>query len=103
MSLMENKAVNPIDDAQKLKLNDIFSFSCNKSLPCFNQCCADINIVLTPYDIIRLKNRLNITSDEFLSKYAVVPFSKQQKLPVVILKMKEDKGKPCPGPAACTL
>jgi Fe-S-cluster containining protein len=93
---MENKTVNPIDDAQKLKLNDTFTFSCTKSLPCFNQCCADINIVLTPYDIIRLKNRLNITSDEFLNKYAVIPFNKQQKLPVVILKMNEDEGKPCP-------
>jgi len=93
---MENKPENPLENARKLKLDDTFTFSCNHSLSCFNQCCADINIVLTPYDIIRIKNRLNISSDEFLNKYAVIPFGKQQKLPVVLLKMTENEGKTCP-------
>jgi len=92
---MENKPQEIFNNSQKLKLSDTISFSCRKELPCFNKCCADINIVLTPYDIIRLKNTLNITSVEFLEKYAVLPFNKQQKLPVVILKMGDTAEKSC--------
>lgn len=46
-----------------------FTFRCHKDIKCFNACCSNIDISLTPYDIIRLKNRLNMTSDEFLLKY----------------------------------
>ena len=45
------------------------SFRCYKGIKCFNACCSNIDISLTPYDIIRLKNRLEMKSDEFLLKY----------------------------------
>jgi Fe-S-cluster containining protein len=45
------------------------SFRCYKGIKCFNACCSNIDISLTPYDIIRLKNRLGMKSDEFLLKY----------------------------------
>ena len=32
-----------------------FRFSCHKGLSCFTQCCGDVNIFLTPYDVLRLK------------------------------------------------
>ncbi len=51
---------------------------------------------MTPYDIIRLKQRLKISSTEFLEQYTVRPFTKEQQLPVVVLKLNDDKeGKPC--------
>jgi Fe-S-cluster containining protein len=46
-----------------------FTFRCHKDIKCFNACCANIDISLTPYDIIRLKNRLGMKSDEFLLQY----------------------------------
>lgn len=46
-----------------------FTFRCHKDIKCFNACCSNIDISLTPYDIIRLKNRLDMKSDEFLLKY----------------------------------
>lgn len=45
------------------------NFRCYKGIKCFNACCSNIDISLTPYDIIRLKNRLDIVSGEFLLKY----------------------------------
>ncbi len=45
------------------------SFRCYKGIKCFNACCSNIDISLTPYDIIRLKNRLGLKSDEFLLQY----------------------------------
>ena len=47
---------------RKLHGNDTFSFSCSKELECFNRCCRDINLFLTPYDILRIKRRLKIPS-----------------------------------------
>jgi Fe-S-cluster containining protein len=46
-------------------------FSCHKGIGCWNACCANIDITLTPYDIIRLKRRLGISSTQFLRDYTV--------------------------------
>lgn len=57
----------------KLSLEDTIQFRCHKEISCFNQCCQCIDIQLTPYDILRLKNHLNLTSKEFLAQYTL-PF-----------------------------
>jgi hypothetical protein len=46
-------------------------FSCHKGIGCWNACCSNIDITLTPYDIIRLKKRLGTTSTQFLRDYTV--------------------------------
>lgn len=51
--------------------NKEIQFSCHKGIGCWNACCANIDISLTPYDIIRLKKRLGISSTEFLREYTV--------------------------------
>jgi len=45
------------------------SFSCYKGIGCWNACCSNIDITLTPYDIVRLKTRLGMSSGEFLRQY----------------------------------
>jgi Fe-S-cluster containining protein len=47
----------------------VIKFRCYKGIECFNACCRNIDIMLTPYDILRLKKRLGLTSSEFLAKY----------------------------------
>lgn len=78
-----------------LDISDKVKFSCHKEIACLNKCCRDVNIFLTPYDIIRLKNALGINSQNFLDKYTVSPFSKEQKIPIIVLKLNE-KDKACP-------
>ncbi|MFC1520998.1 YkgJ family cysteine cluster protein [Elusimicrobiota bacterium] len=73
-----------------------FTFECHKNVKCFNDCCADVNIFLTPYDIIRLKNALGMVAGDFLKKYTILPFDKNLKYPVVLLKMGDDEKKACP-------
>jgi hypothetical protein len=46
-------------------------FRCRKGIACWNACCSNIDISLTPYDILRLKNRFGISSSEFLLQYTV--------------------------------
>ena len=72
-----------------------FRFSCHKGVACFTKCCRNVTIFLTPYDILRMKNRLGISSDEFLRKYTRTLVSSPQSLPVVVLKMSEQGDKPC--------
>ena len=49
--------------------NHVIKFNCYKGIECFNACCRNIDITLTPYDILRLKKRLGLTSGEFLKQY----------------------------------
>jgi Fe-S-cluster containining protein len=84
-----------LKDAPRFTEKDTFKFTCHKGLSCFTQCCADVNIFLTPYDVLRMKNHLKISSGEFLVKYTLVPFTKDQHLPLVVLKMNEED-KRCP-------
>lgn len=51
----------------------VIQFRCHKDVKCWNACCANIDIQLTPYDILRLKNRFNLSSGDFLKQYTV-PF-----------------------------
>lgn len=78
----------------KLGLDDTIRFRCRPGIACFNKCCQNINIMLTPYDILRLKNRLGITSAEFLDKHATVFEMDAHGLPGIRMKTK-------PGSAEC--
>ena len=53
----------------QLEGDAVIQFRCHKDIDCFNACCKNIDIMLTPYDILRLKQRLGITSTEFLRQY----------------------------------
>ena len=46
-------------------------FQCRKGIACWNACCSNIDITLTPVDIVRLKERLALSSSEFLARYTV--------------------------------
>ena len=66
-----------IEDIDKLagiriKENDTFCFRCHPKVACFNLCCRNLNLFLYPYDVIRLKQSLGLSSDEFLDRYVDV-------------------------------
>lgn len=69
-----------------------FRFRCGKDLPCFTQCCRGIHIILTPYDILRLKRRLGLTSTEFLALYTEPQLLEKSDIPVVTLRGLEEEG-----------
>ncbi|MDM8563430.1 YkgJ family cysteine cluster protein [Candidatus Marithioploca araucensis] len=66
-NIPHNSPLQPV----KLFLDDTIQFRCHKDIACFNKCCQRIDISLTPYDILRLKKRLGLTSNEFLAQYTV--------------------------------
>ena len=93
-SLPDNSApANPVIPVQ-LNLDDIFQFRCHQGIACFNKCCENIDILLTPYDIVRLKSRLGISSREFIDAYTTDFAMDGQGTPGLKLATK-------PGSAAC--
>ena len=52
--------------------------------------------MLTPYDIILLKKRLDLTSTQFLAMYSVPQLLEKTDLPIVLLKLLDDESKSCP-------
>ena len=92
-------------EPRKYTADSRFKFACHKGKECYTHCCSDLNIILTPYDIIRMKNRLGLTCDQFLAIYTKPEMLARTKLPVVTLKMLDDDKKSCPfiTPEGCAI
>lgn len=84
--IIKNLSKSPITPI-KMDLDSKFTFNCHKGVECFTSCCGKIDVFLTPYDIVRMKNRLNMTSTEFIALYTVVSELQKTKLPLLMLKM----------------
>jgi Fe-S-cluster containining protein len=82
-----------------------FQFGCHPGVDCFNECCSDLDCVLSPYDVLRLRDALGISGREFMTRYADIGVAGDSGLPVVMLKMREDERRSCPFVAAdgCTV
>ena len=75
---------------------DTFHFACHRDVPCFTKCCNDLKLVLTPYDILRLKNHLQLSSKTFLSQYTAAYVDRASGLPQIRLKMENNAARKCP-------
>ena len=79
-----------------LAADESFSFQCHPKVACFNKCCADLNCELGPYDVVRLREALSISSREFIDQYATVRLIPTIGFPEVRLKMTDNARKSCP-------
>ncbi len=79
-----------------LSANDTFLFSCSNKVSCFNECCQDLNQFLTPYDILRLKHRLELSSRLFLERYTTQQTGPETGLPIITLKTTDPHKLKCP-------
>ncbi|HZE21081.1 MAG TPA: YkgJ family cysteine cluster protein [Desulfobaccales bacterium] len=92
-----------------------FTFHCHAGLPCFNRCCRTPTVILSPYDILRLKQALGITSRELLQRYTRQELESESNLPLVLIDPGRSAEGSCPflgaqgclvyahRPAACRL
>ncbi|MBW1988239.1 MAG: YkgJ family cysteine cluster protein [Deltaproteobacteria bacterium] len=94
--------MNELAEPKEIFPGQAFCFSCGPGLSCFNACCRDLNQFLTPYDILRLKGNLALSSEEFLGQWADIHTGPQTGLPVVTLKPAGPEGE-CPflSPQGC--
>jgi len=75
---------------EQLSENSVIQFRCHPDVACFNKCCEQIDITLTPYDLLRLKRRLDLTSQQLLAAYTV-PFQMDSDgMPGIKLRTEDD-------------
>lgn len=81
---------------RQIEESETFKFKCHENLNCFNLCCRNLNLFLYPYDVLKLRKHLNLSSDEFIDKYVDVVLRPSNFFPEVLLRMSENKEKTCP-------
>jgi len=81
---------------RQIRPGEHFAFRCHAQLSCFNQCCRHLNLFLYPYDVLCLKNHLEMTSDQFIDQHVDVVLREGHYFPEVLLRMSEEGDHPCP-------
>ena len=87
----------------KYTLDSRIKFKCYPGISCFTQCCGNITIVLTPYDILRLRQRLGLAAHDFLHQYTLPTYLEKTDMPGVHIKLAEDGRCPFVTAAGCTV
>jgi Fe-S-cluster containining protein len=90
----------PADQSEEmldpLPKGEKFRFACHQRVRCFTDCCRDLHLVLTPYDVLRARRALAMDSTAFLDRHTVQDTDPTWKIPVVRLKMEENSARSCP-------
>jgi Fe-S-cluster containining protein len=96
---------SPPNNGRTLLGDDTIRFDCHLGLACFTRCCRDADMYLYPYDILRMKNRLNISSEQFLKRHTFSAIRDNPYFPNLMLKMSDNEDKRCPflTPGGCTI
>jgi Fe-S-cluster containining protein len=84
-----------------LAADSVFRFHCHAGLACFNRCCREATIILSPYDILRLSQRLGLATGEFLRRYTSRQEESRSGLPLVLVKPARTGGCPFLGEGGC--
>lgn len=88
-------------DKEIFSLESVFCFDCHAGLSCFNLCCREATIILSPYDILRLSCRLGLSTGEFLKRHTLRQEESRSRLPLVLVKHARTGGCPFLGPGGC--
>lgn len=81
----------------KLTNDSRFCFSCHKGVSCWNECCHNTDITLTPYDLLRLARHFETRPAKLVQMFTAPAIHDQSGMPIVKLKMVDKGGpkKPC--------
>ena len=89
---------------QKMTRDSKIKFRCHPGVSCFTACCGHINIILTPFDILRIRRFLgNLDADEFLLRFTVPTNLEKTDMPGVKIHLDENGRCPFVTPAGCTI
>lgn len=79
----------------RLKPDEPFNFACHPGVPCFTECCKMLELVLTPYDVLRMRRGTGLTSQRLHEQYIIEERGEQDVFPKFYLTMIDD------GQASC--
>lgn len=98
-----NRAQKYVDSLPVLGEGETFCFECSPDVACFNRCCRQLTLPLTPYDVLRLRRRLGMKSEDFLRTLTIMKTFPDSGLPISMLRMLGGPEEYCPfvTPAGC--
>jgi len=74
---------------------EMFTFACHRQLGCFTECCRMLELVLSPYDVLRLRRGTGLTSRQLLDQYIIVEQDAGDLFPRLYLSMVDDGRESC--------
>lgn len=83
------------ENFRQVEQDQQFNFACHPGVPCFTECCRELDLALTPYDVLRLKKRLQIQSGIFLEQYVIIEWDERLVFPQCYLTMVDDGRASC--------
>lgn len=100
-----DKSRELLESLPEIGPDETFVFDCGPHMPCFNRCCAELTLPLTPYDVVRLRRQLGMSGEDFLRTFASMRSFPDTGFPLPLLRMLESPDAPCPfvTPAGCSV
>lgn len=89
------KQVQLPKDVTRMADDEAFSFACHPGVSCFTDCCRQLELALTPYDVLRLKRETKLDSSSFLDRYVIQEQEKEDAFPRFYLTMVDDGRASC--------
>lgn len=83
------------ENFQQISADQKFTFACHPKVSCFTECCRELDLALTPYDILRLKHCLQLSSAQLLEQYVIIEWEEGQLFPTCYLTMVDDGRASC--------
>ncbi|HIQ37251.1 MAG TPA: YkgJ family cysteine cluster protein, partial [Desulfocapsa sulfexigens] len=83
------------ENVNRIENDEVFRFSCHPGVDCFTDCCRQLELALTPYDVLRLKQETKLDSSSFLERYVIQEQEAEDIFPRFYLTMVDD------GQASC--
>lgn len=77
-------------NVRRIEADETFTFSCHPGVTCFTDCCRQLELALTPYDVLRLTRETGMNSREFIDQYVIHEQEEEDSFPRFYLTMVDD-------------
>ena len=84
------------EHVRPLTPDETFRFRCHPGVVCFTDCCRELELALSPYDVLRLSRHLGLAPSTFLDQYALIEQAEGNAFSQVFLCMVDDGRASCP-------
>ncbi len=82
-------------NVSRIEAEEAFSFACHPDVDCFTDCCRQLELALTPYDVLRLTRETKMDSGYFLEQYVIQEQEAEEAFPRFYLTMVDDGRASC--------
>jgi len=93
---MTDSSAQFLSEHQELAPGESFRFACHPGVSCFGACCSALDLMLTPYDALRLRHTTGQSAREFIALFATLLAMPEVGLPMLHMRMLADNRHKCP-------